>query len=188
MRIGIDVDDTITDTYEKVIEIIAEYYNKDIDELKRKKYPYDHFWISGEYPDFDNKVNEFFDILIPTFKIKGNAVNVINKLKSEGHCIIIITARRNNKAGVTHEFLDKNGIPYDKIYEKIRDKGEIAKLENIDIFIDDSIEHCKEVEERGIRAILFDADFNRDNIDYERVKTWNEIYELIKNIELGKRK
>lgn len=38
MRIGIDIDDTIMDTFDYMVPFVAEYFGLDPDEMKKKRY------------------------------------------------------------------------------------------------------------------------------------------------------
>lgn len=179
MKIGIDIDDTITDTYLIALKYIAEYYNKDYKELEAKGYTYDEFFADSEFVGFREFIAENFHKLIPTLKTKDGVSEVIKKLKEEGHEIIIVTARDSAKENQNIEFLNTHNIPFDKFYEGIWEKGELAKKENIDIFIDDSYSHYKQCEKENIRAILFDAPYNRKYEECERVTSWKEIYDIV---------
>ena len=58
-----------------------------------------------------------------------------------------------------------------------------CKEEGIEIFIEDSYETCKELEENGIKTFLMKTKMNEsiDSENIERVRNWNEIYEKVKN-------
>ena len=112
-------------------------------------------------------------------KPKEGAVEIINKLKKDGHEIIIVTARSSAKENQNIDFLNEHNIPFDKFYEGIKEKGELCKKENIDILIDDSYVHYKQCQKQNITAILFDAPYNRKYEECQRVKSWNEFYDII---------
>lgn len=179
MRIGIDIDDTITDTYLIVLKHIAEYFKRDYEELKSIGYTYDEFFTDSEFIGFEKFVDDNFHKLIPTLKPKEGAVEVINKLKQDGHEIIIVTARSSAKPNQNIDFLNSYNIPFDKFYEGIKDKGELSKKENIDVLIDDSYKHYQQCQRENIRAILFDAPYNRKYEECERVTNWNEVYDIV---------
>lgn len=181
MRIGIDIDDTITDTYLIVLKHIAEYFNRDYKELEAKGYTYDEFFTDSEFVGFEKFVDDNFHKLIPFLKPKDGAVEVINKLKKDGHEIIIVTARSSAKENQNIDFLNAHNIPFDKFYEGIKDKGELCKKENVDVLIDDSYKHYKQCEKQNIRAILFDAPYNKKYEECERVTSWNEVYDILNN-------
>ena len=76
MRIGIDIDDTLTNTYEYTIRVISKIYNLDYKKLLRKKLNYDELKIN--YPKVFEK--EIYEKEIKNVKLKENAKKVINKL------------------------------------------------------------------------------------------------------------
>lgn len=180
MKIGLDVDDTITDSYIVGLKHTAEYYNMDFDELYNKGYSYQYMRThDNEFPEYIKFIDENLKYMIEEIDAKENATEVINKLKEEGNEIIIITAREGARKGQTAASLEGFGIPFDNILEGVWNKGEVAKELGIDVFIDDSIMHCEQMDAQGIKAILFDAPYNREDTIHTRVKTWNEVYEIL---------
>ena len=83
---------------------------------------------------------------------------------------------------VTNEWLNRQGIHYDKIYIGNEDKRKIAMENNIDIFIDDNYKTCKQISELGIRTLIMNSRLNKHIKDdtLERVFSWEEIEEIIK--------
>jgi uncharacterized HAD superfamily protein len=84
---------------------------------------------------------------------------MIEKLRSEGHEIIIITARTNkyykNAKRFCKNYLDKHKIPYDKLLTGQVYKVNACVEEGIDIMIDDSVRTCNRVQEGGIKSLVF---------------------------------
>ena len=115
-----------------------------------------------------------------------NAPEVIKKLKEEGNEISFITARLLNikncdTENITIKTLKDNNIPYDKLIINASDKLKFCQENGIQIFIEDSYETCKQLEEYGIKTFLMTTKMN-ENIDaenIERVHDWNEIYEKV---------
>ena len=74
-------------------------------------------------------------------KPREDVVDVIKKLRKDGHKIYIITARdsefHNDPYELSKTWLDKNNIEYDKLIVNARDKVKICKEQNVNIFIDD---------------------------------------------------
>jgi len=184
MNIGIDIDDTITNTYDTFLPMVAIKYGLDINRLKQEKISYDT--LKEKLPDYDGFMAECFDAMARIIPVKDNAKNILNKLRKMGHKIIIITARNysdyDNPYELTYEYLKANEIPFDKLLVNISDKGKECVLENIDLFIDDSYNNCKSVQEQGIEVLLMDAKFNTDKKDLVRVKDWEEIYTIINSM------
>ncbi len=179
MKIGIDIDDTITDTYCEVLKFVSDTLEIDYEELKAQKLNYDEIYDGKLYVPMRDEIFNHFYLIVPKIKVKPDAIEVLTKLKDEGNEIILITARSHTYPGQNEEFLKNAGIPYTKLYEKAKKKAEIAKEENIDLFIDDSVNNCKAVKNEKIKVLLFDAPFNEREKTLKRVRSWKEVYSII---------
>lgn len=181
MRIGIDIDDTICYSIENVLPYICKYYNFDYELEKNKNLPYD---VYHDLPDYLVFARKYYDSVMPNARLIENADVYINKLSELGHKIIFVTARNylgfSDPYKTSSEYLEKYNIHYDKLIIAASDKGKICKEENIDIFIDDSIKNCESIEKENIKVWLFDSCFNRCNNRFDRVYSWEEVYNKIK--------
>lgn len=188
MNIGIDIDDTISDTYEILFGYAQKFTIEDLGksaEVKRIETPTHnvievmHRWNRKEFDDFFNK---YYAECISKVNIKPFAKEVITKL-AEKNNIILITARWNlenvDVRQMTKEWLKRNEIPYTKIITDAQDKASIAKENEIELFIDDSFENCTKVSDVGIKSFVMET---RTNTSYEdkritRVYSWPHIYQ-----------
>lgn len=191
MKIGIDIDDTLTNTYELAFNYAEEYT---INELKKEIKYVDrekirnrftqtfHNWSEEEDRIFWDK---YYETIVRNVRIKPFAKEVIDKLRNEENEIYFITARHiSNKFDikkVTEEWLEKNEIKYEGIYLSIANKEEIIKEKNIDIFIDDNITNCLNVLETGIKTCIMDGLINCNFKDerIERIYSWPHLYQVI---------
>lgn len=184
MRIGIDIDDTICNSWNCIIPVVSDYFKIDIEKLKRKNKCYFES-LTCTKEEWMRFVRENFELLAPKFPLKEDVVNVINKLKEDNNEIIIITARSDNgytdPYKISYDYLVNNNIKFDKLIVNGGNKGKCCKQEKIDLFIDDSVDNCKNINSYGIDVLLFDAKFNRKCQDFKRVYNWNEVYDYIKN-------
>ncbi len=196
MIIGIDIDDVISDTYEKLFNYAQRYT---IEELKKpgkisnensKTHKYVksmHGWNDEEEMKF---WDEYYEKIMKEVSPKTFAAETIKKL-SEDNKIILITARwensRENIANITKQWLKENNIVYDELVLDSQDKGEIAKRYNIDLFIDDSFKNCKDVSSKGITTFIMDTRFNKAYEDekIKRVYSWPHIYQEYQNTMKG---
>lgn len=177
MRIGIDIDDTVAKTYETINKIIKKKYNYDLEK-------FDRIYFSN---DLVKKLlleeNEYIDSLIEP---KENAVSVVNSLKDKGWEIYFITARNDkyydNAYLSSYNWLKKHGFKFDKILTSASNKAEVCIKNNIDIFIDDSINHYKNVTKKGIKSYLFTSYLNKLYTVNDRVDNWSKIEETIDNL------
>ena len=190
MNIGIDIDDTITD-----LSCIFLKYARIYNQENRIDFPIDKTqwdldkafgWNKKNYTDFSKK---YLKKLLNEAKPKKNAVNIINKLKDEGHKIVIITARNTeeliNPYDMTKKWLISNNIKFDKLIVNSNKKEEDCLNNKINVFIDDRLENCETVYQTlHIPVFLFDSIYNtNDNHPLiERLFSWDEVYLKVKNI------
>ena len=190
MRIGIDIDDTLTDVKDELYQAAVDYaksLGKKIEE-------------ENDFEDKNNNGNKWQEVFHFNYQelkyflkdiqeeITNKAlpreyvVDVINKLKEDGNEIIIITARdyefHDDPYKYSKDWLDKNNIYYDKLVVNARDKKKACVEEKIDLFIDDSKTNCLAVASSGINTIrvcneVTDAENCFNN--------WQYIYDYIKS-------
>lgn len=184
MRIGIDIDDTISNTWESFIPDYEKLFDIPAHKLE-KSIPY--------YPSVKEKYTkeEYFKLAIPVYqkcapnaKLKDNVKEVIDKLYDLGHKVIFITDRSieyDDAYKVTKDYLDRHEIKYDKIIVKSGNKAKVCLDEKIDLFIDNSIKHCTSVAKTGVEVLMFETEYNKDLKEFKHVKDWNEIYEYLRS-------
>ena len=197
MVIGIDIDDTTVVTVESMVKYGDKYdtevLNREAkkDNLGRIK---DRYYMNALYGWTEEEKFAFFDmyyknVLEECYPLP-NASEIINKLKQEENEIIFITARLTNiknceTENITKETFRKYNIPYDKLIMNVDDKLKFCKENGVEVFIEDSYETCKSLQENGIKAYLMTTKMNRNIVDekIERVSSWNEVYEKITNLK-----
>lgn len=180
MKIGIDIDDTLTNTKELQHFYWKEYYNENPTSEFTENIPENINRFGNDYIDeFWNKYR--FKLFNPSFK--DNASNIIKRLREENNIIYIITSRPNDKypdlVNKLKTMFDENNIEYDFICTSIKNKAEFLVTNDIDILIDDDILHIEESIKNGKEAILF------NDIEFDGYKTnnWIDIYGIIKKIK-----
>lgn len=187
MKIGIDIDDVLTDTSEAMKKYIYKYDESGevashLEEVMR-----------GELPTANIKkfmANNVVNIQKDT-KVKENAIEVIRRLMENGDEIIFITSRGEERykgtEAITIEFLKSNHIKYTKIIFNAFNKARICKENNIDLMIDDSVKYCEEIKKENIEAVVFTSIVNKDiKTNIKRVSNWLELEKYI--IEMRKNK
>ena len=195
MNIGIDFDNVIVDEAEVYFAYAQKYT---IETLKREPIIIDrgdithacyctdlHNWTQDEEDDFWGKYA--FEIM-KQLKLKTMAKEIIEKLRNDGHRIIIITARSEVEAEYMYETIEKTGLKVDNTLINAKEKGIIAKENNIDVFIDDSYNNCKKTADLGIKTYIMDCRTNRDIKDdnIERVYSWPHLYYKINRLKVNK--
>ena len=195
MRIGIDIDNVISNFNEELLNEYLEYdkelrntgiINKEADYIRRGMFD----WTEQEEQEF---YNNNIERIAKNLKVKDGAKKYIDKLKEKGHYICIITGRDNGEYkepyNMTKEWLDNNLIKYDKLiltdaYDK-KEKAIKCLENNIDIMIDDSVGNCKSCIQNNIKTFLMDTPYNRF-ADMPRVNSWKEFYEVVSNMSKKK--
>lgn len=186
MRIGIDIDDTVADSEIKTLEK-ALLYDKEfvkgegIVNINKYNYTEKFNWTEEQCYDFFKR---YLEQLVPEFQVKNQVKETIDKLKEENHTIYFITYRTGrfltNPYDITYKWLVDNGIKFDKLITNSGPKGKVCQENNIDLFIDDSVDQCVNVSAYGIDVLLFDNIHNRHDNALRRVNNWLEIYKIIK--------
>jgi len=193
MRIGIDIDDTMTDISEKLKLAALEYARylgksivysgedfvdaKNDGSIYQKKFGFNEDELKYFLKDIQEGVT---DNVFP----RENCVEIIDKLKNEGHEIIVVTARsfefHDDPFGKSKKWLEKHNIKYDKLIVNAIDKGLVCKNEAIDLLIDDNINNCLSAANENIKVIVF----SKNKIDNMIcTNNWLEVYEIIKDFK-----
>ncbi len=193
MIFGIDIDDTISNTYEVIMAYAQEYtinflkreplLREELDCTNHMYAQYLHMWNDSDDKEF---LANYYERLINNVRPKTLALEYLNKIHDEGNKIIIITARWKNEyfdvVEATKRWLERYNVPYDELITDADDKVRICQDKNIDVFIDDSLYNCKKVADAGIKSYIMDAIINRgekfDNVT--RVYSWPHLYMRLK--------
>lgn len=193
MNIGIDIDDTISETFETLLPYSQKYTIEDLKKESKIDFRADlsnHFyivymnnWTENEAINFWNK---YYAEILKKVNIKTFAADVINKLREQGHKIYLITARwdmpGDNVKEITRKWLEEKEVKYDELIINASDKAKLVEENKIDIFIDDSFNNCKSiVENTNSKVYMMTSRVNGNLNDYKvkRVFSWPEIYDLI---------
>lgn len=188
MRIGIDIDNVISNFNEMLLETYLihdkELRNTGIINPNAKYIRTGMFdWSNEEELSF---YKDNIEGIAKKLKVKEKAKGYIDRLHNDGHLIYIITGRDNGEYSepynMTKKWLDENNIYYDNLiltdaYD-IHAKSLECLKNDIDIMIDDSVRICSDLITSGITTILMDTPYNR-KINIKRVKNWEEFYEFV---------
>ena len=167
MIIGIDIDDTITET-----TIIANQYLVKFD----SNYQDYHDLPKERYYDF---LNLYQADIVRNNILKEGCKEAFDYLKNSGCKIIIITARSSefnpNIENLTKEFLDNNHLGYNNLIFMAKDKGLIAKQQKVELFIDDKEEVLDDISKYNINCIRF----TKKDSKYKTFSNWYDIIEYM---------
>lgn len=190
MRIGIDIDDVITNT-SKVIE---EYIGKQKNCKQLKEHMVEIMKGVPANPEVVQFGLENYIKIFQEVKPKENASRVMQRLIEKGNEVYLITARGENldffkgSEKVTIDFLKDNHIHYTKIIFNATNKAQLCKDNHINLMIDDSVSHCEEVRNVGIKSIVFTSEVNKEiATTVERVSDWLELEKRINSMEEGRK-
>ena len=175
MNIAIDIDDTLTESFDYFLPFVAEYFGADAVELRARNISY------GNLPEAWKKdetgfCRAYYDRVAADTPFKPDAAWGVNRLRELGHKIVIITGRTDafytDPYKTTMEELRNGGIVYDKLICTL-DKASACVAENISVLIDDMPSNCESVMRRGIPALLFTSKANQDiQAACPRVDNW----------------
>ena len=193
MIIGVDIDDTLTDIRKELQKASFDYakgLNKQINESSmsfdknndgssfKEKYNFTHEELQYFFKNIQEKI-------IKSAEPREDVVEVIKKLREDGHKIYIVTARdsefHNDPYELSETWLNKNNIEYDKLIVNARDKAKVCKEQGVDLFIDDKLSNCMEVSNENIITIRI-TNYTDKHQDIINKKNWKEIYEYIKQL------
>lgn len=197
MNIGIDIDDTISDTFEALLAYSQKYT---IEDLKREsnidinKDYLNHLYIESAsgWNDLETKNfwEKYYEDILKAVNIKNFASKVINNKRKNGDKIFLITARWDmpnfDTKKLTENWLLENNVQYDKLFMNASDKVQLVKENNIDLFIDDSFNNCKQISENTNAKVYMMTSLVNKNLGDEKIKrvfSWPEIDNLISKEE-----
>lgn len=182
MTIAVDVDGVLAEQVPPVLESVREEYG--VETVKEDV----RTWAE-DIPDSDSNVKieietrleqpEFVRSMPP---VEG-AVDVMRRLASDGHRLVVATARDEVATEATEEWLDHHGIPFDEIRHV--ENGEKQTL-GADVLIDDYPGNVPSFVESGGVGILFEQPWNRDfddpvsgNDTFYRARDWEAVYSIV---------
>lgn len=191
MRIGVDIDDTIAKTHDKIMEEALKY---DKERVKGrgfknpKAYTFMElfYWSVLDVEGFLRSLgsSNYYYNLEPV----DQAAEYIGKLFDERNEIIFITRRRNSLKikNLTKKWLKKYGFKYNKIVFGADEKGSICNDLDIDLLIDNDMRNILDVADYKIDGLLVTDELNKDEKGFNRAKNWKEIYKYVRGKCNGK--
>ena len=185
MRIGIDIDDTITDSWECLIP----YYSKMFDvseDILHKSAPY-----MEAIKEKVTSIDEYYKIMLPVYDKVSPNVNILPSVKETidllynlGCKVYFITSRGSDHTDAYKDskvFLDRHKVKYDEIIVNAKDKAKVCQDKNIKLFIDDSYKHCQSVSNLGIPVLMHETYYNKKYEEFNHFTDWNYVYEYVKD-------
>lgn len=170
MTVGIDIDDTITET-----SLTANLYLQ-----KNPKYIGIIDYHELEQEEFVNFVKNNVSDIQKNAPLKTGVKECINYLRENGHKVILITARGSNGFDFlipeTKQYLERNNIIVDDIVFRKKYKGKTCNKEKVDIFIDDKEKVLDEVKKWNIKTIRFCS--KKENSKHYKANSWGHLLKM----------
>lgn len=175
LRLGIDIDGTVTDP-QTFVPYLNKSFNQSLTYHDLKQYDLTKILNITE-ADFWKWMDEFEPIIYKEAPLAHHAKIVLDEWKDQ-HKLLFISARRKHLEDITYNWFKDKDLYYHHI-ELIgtHNKLEAVKNNNISIFFEDKHDNaCMISEEHNIPVILFNTPYNQDPIpkDVIRVNNWLE--------------
>ena len=193
MRIGLDIDNVITDFDKKLLK---EFLKEDKKKRNKGIINLDGNWIKDMFDWSKDEVKEFYhnnmEGFAKEFESRKDAKYYMDKLLNDGHKLYLISHRSypdyKKPYEVTKKWLSDNNINYTKlILSETTNKTKECKENNIDIMFDDVRVNCRQLIEGGINCYLMGTDYNQKKLNgLKVVKNWKELYEVINKMSKKK--
>ncbi|MDR3600432.1 MAG: hypothetical protein P4L49_08150 [Desulfosporosinus sp.] len=178
MRIGVDIDGVISDSYPVWLKELNRHYGKNIEVID----DYDMHLVF-DVPSDD--MNNFFEgnverLLMMPHPVAG-AKEGIETLLREGHEVIYVTARTLEQKDITVRWLTMYDIPHEHeqvLFSGFKSKVELIKQWQIEVFIEDYQVNAKAIAESGVPVLLLNTTYNQEKQlpkGIIRCQSWNEI-------------
>ncbi|MBI3379276.1 hypothetical protein HY029_00815 [Candidatus Gottesmanbacteria bacterium] len=191
LKIGIDIDNVIADSYPLYIDA----FNKEFGTTVQYEEIFHFYYLEKNVGIEEAKVSEFIESIVHSeeFQLRippvVNALSIIKKWIKQGYWIHYITSRPIDTKNETLKWLKKHGfwvkgVTLDLYNEKEHNfkhisrinnyKRDIADKKKLDIFIEDSLDISKSLD---IPVYLIDRPWNQGTLpeNVKRVKNWEEI-------------
>lgn len=193
MRIGLDIDNVITDFDKKMLE---EFTKEDKNKRNRGIINPNGNWIKDFFDWSVDEENDFFNKNMENFakalEPRKDVKYYMDKLLNDGHSLYLISHRVYPHYlypyETTTKWLEDNKINYTKlILSKDTNKTKECKENNIDVMFDDGRINCRQLQENNVNCYLMATNYNKRNSDdLKIVNDWKELYEVINKMEKKK--
>ncbi len=189
MRIGIDIDNVLSNFNEVLLK---DYINHD-KKLRNNGIVNTNVYVRKMFDWSEDEEKKYYkeniERLASLFEPIKDCSKYIKKLRDNGNFICIISGRDNgeysNPYNMTINWLNKYDIEYDKLIltnaYNYQEKADICIENNIDVMIDDSINVCHKCSKGGIKSLLFNTEYNKNEARFTRVNNWEEIFNYVNN-------
>ncbi len=187
MKVGLDIDGTLTKTFELFIKELRElgFLLSDTPEHKGTSYSdYTLGCIPSEY--YRRWYAENFLRLRRLYAIQPG---VQDALQNSPHTFVAVTNRCtiNGSCPSTLSWIQEHSLPISQVFFT-QNKVAVCKQQCIDIFVEDTVHNALALAKEGIPVLLINAYYNQ-NVSHPFIKrffSWQEIPSLIEHFNRRK--
>lgn len=172
MKIGIDIDNVIANTFYDLSKRFADFMGKDIPPAEVVSAMRKHKLKMWQYWAYAWR-HKLLSLVLPIER----SVETIAGWHSSGHSIFLITSRIPLFGRQTREWLKKFNVPYHELHHA-KEGQKHKKISQCDLFIEDNIDECEALADHCEKVLLLDYPWNQKTISRSniiRVKNWDEI-------------
>lgn len=160
MRIGIDIDGVVADSYPVWLQELNRHYGKNITVLEDYEM---HLVFDVPYDDMNNFFVENVEYLLSMPKPVRGAKESIDTLIREGHDIIYVTARRPEEEEVTLRWLEKYNIHHETVlFSGFKSKVDLVREWGIQAFVEDHTLNAEGIACIGVPVFLLTTSYNKN--------------------------
>lgn len=182
MRIGVDIDGVISDSYPLWLKELNQHYGRNIPFV-------DDYNMHLSFNVAPEEMNEFFEANVERLLMMPEAIcgakEGIETLLKDGHEIIYVTARTLDQEDFTAQWFKLKGIYHNQVvFTGFDSKLDAVKQWGIEVFIEDYQENAKVIAEYGVPVFLLDATYNQEELSpgITRCHSWDDIVAGIRKI------
>jgi len=190
MRIGLDIDNVITN-FDEVI--LSEFLKEDKNKRNTGVVNPNADWVSrGMFDWSETEIHDFFKDNMEEISKKlqpiEDAKYYMDKLLNDGHKLYLISNRPyrhyKNPNKTTVNWLNENGINYTKLIISAQtDKSKECLEHKIDIMVDDIVENCNQLISNGVKCILMETKYNTNKLNGLIIAHgWSDLYNKLCNV------
>jgi len=171
MKIGIDIDNVIADTFKDLSDYFNEFMGRKVapaevvDIFRKERLKLWRYFFNAWRTKVMTKISPI-----------DGAIETIKGWSGKNH-IRLITGRFPLFNRQTKSWLKQHNIPYHELHHA-REKQKYLKAKDCDIFIEDHFEECELLADHCERVFLYDRPWNQFTLrkkNITRVKNWAEI-------------
>jgi uncharacterized HAD superfamily protein len=174
MKIGIDIDNVIANTFIDLAMKFNQYMGKEmaaeevVRVMRKEKFKMYGYWF----------VTWRDKLLTQVTPIAGASATL--KKWHKDHHIVLVTSRQSMFNRQTKDWLKFHDMPYHELHHSKELKKHL-KAPDCDIFLEDNIDECEVLADHVEKVYLFDQPWNRrehNKKNIHRVKGWEELRSL----------